>query len=105
VGESYDDDDVPADGDGLWGDGDEGGDGYGGRGSPRGDLYASPGWAHGHETGDRGCGHGDADSDTHAYADDSCHSWDGHTVRPSGHCYDRVDDGGRAANQRLREEH
>jgi hypothetical protein len=102
VGESYDDDDLQVDGDWVWGYSDEGCDRNRGRCWGRGDLYASPGWAYGDETGDRGCRYGDADSDAHAYH--WYHSDCGADAAAS-HGYDRVDDGGRAANQRLRQEH
>jgi hypothetical protein len=85
VGESYNDDDVQVDGDGLWGDSDEGGDSDGGRGWGRGDRHASSGWAYGHEASVCGSRYGDADADAHIY-----HCWcsfDCHTVGPSAHGY------------------
>jgi hypothetical protein len=105
VGKSYDDHDLPSHGDGVWWYSDEGCDRDRGRCWVRRDLYASPGWAYGHQTSDGGCRYGDADSDAHAHADDSCHSWDGHTVRPGTHGYDRVHNGGRAVDQQVRQEH
>ena len=87
MGESYDDHDLPADGDRLWGDSDEGCDGDRGRWWVRGDLYASPGWAYGHEASDGGCRYGNTDSDAHAY---HWYHSDCGTVRPSSHGYDRL---------------
>jgi hypothetical protein len=99
VGKSHDDDDLPADGHGVWWYSDEGCDRDRGRWWVRRDLYASPGWAYGDETGDRGCRHGDADSDAHTY---HWYHSDCDTVRPSGHGYDRIHNGGRAADQQMR---
>ena len=100
MGESYDDHDLQVDGDGLWGDSAEGCDCDRGRGWDRGNGHASPGWAYGHETSGWAYGH---ETGTHGYQ-----PWrdsDGHTVRPSGHGYGRVHNGGRAADQQMRQEH
>jgi hypothetical protein len=86
VGESYDDDDVQADGDRLRGDGDQGCDCHRGRGSPRGDRHFSPGWAYGHEASVRGHCYRDADADGHKYR---CFHWDSDTGPTTAHGYDR----------------
>ena len=102
MGESYDHDDVPANGYGVWGYSDEGCDSDRGRDWGRSDLHASPGWSYGHEASDGGCRYGNTDSDAHAYHWN--HS-DCGTVRPSGHGYDRIHNGGPAADQQMRQEH
>jgi hypothetical protein len=95
VGESYDDDHVPADGHWLRGDSDEGRDGDRGREWNGGDGHASPGRTNSHQTGGRAYGHY---TSTHAHGYAVQDYRDCGTVRPSAHGYERLYNGGPAGD-------